>query len=206
MASKYSLPAMTYRLNRGIRDEEVAMCVGCMEMVDAVAGGVAYSRNPWTSGMTRVVINAAWGLPKSVVDGSTACDLFVVARGDPLSIRRREIALKEQKFICYPEEGVCRLDLTGEQGKASSLTDEQALEIARLAVLLEEYYGTPQDMEWAIDEKGAVVLLQCRPLQKREAQNESHPNHRRGRPAGKGPPGRRGHGEPGRRVQDRFSS
>lgn len=173
LASKYSLPAMTYRLNRGIRDEEVAMCVICMEMVDAFAGGVAYSRNPMDIRDDGVVINAAWGLPKSVVDGSTACDLFVVARGDPPSIRRREIALKEQKFTCYPQEGICRMDLTGEQGKASSLTDGQALEIARLAILLEEYYGIPQDMEWAIDEKGDLVLLQCRPLRKREAQNEA---------------------------------
>ncbi|MEW6668469.1 MAG: PEP/pyruvate-binding domain-containing protein [Thermodesulfobacteriota bacterium] len=173
VASKYSPPAMTYRLNRGIRADEVAMCVICMEMVDAVSGGVAYSRNPLDIRDDAVIINAAWGLPKSVVDGSTACDLFVVARGDPLKIRRREIAVKEQKFTCYPEEGVCRLDVTGPQAGIPSLTDEQVLEVARLAVLLEEHYGTPQDMEWATDEKGAVLLLQCRPLQKRANEIET---------------------------------
>jgi pyruvate,water dikinase len=125
VASKYSLPAMTYRLNRGIRDEDVAMCVGCMHMVDAVAGGVMYSRNPVNIRDDAVVINAVWGLPKSVVDGSATADLFVVSRGDPMTIRRKDIPYKDQKFVCYPDEGVCRLDLTGEVGELASLTDDQ---------------------------------------------------------------------------------
>jgi pyruvate,water dikinase len=172
VASKYSLPAMTYRLNRGIRDEGVAMCVGCMEMVDAVAGGVAYSRNPIDIRDDAVVINSVWGLPKSVVDGSTAADLYVVSRGDPMALRLKEIATKEQKFVCYPEEGVCRLDLVGEESTVPSLTDAQALEIARLAVLIEDYYRSPQDIEWAVVENGDLMLLQCRPLQQKEAGEE----------------------------------
>jgi len=167
VASKYSLPAMTYRLNRGIRDEDVAMCVGCVHMVDAVSGGVMYSRNPVNIRDDAVVINAVWGLPKSVVDGSATADLFVISRGDPMVIRRKDIPFKEQKFVCYPEEGVCRLDLTGDVGGLASLTDDQALVLARLGVRLEAYYQTPQDIEWAIDEDGNITVLQCRPMQQR---------------------------------------
>jgi len=172
VASKYSLPAMTYRLNRGIRDEDVAMCVGCMEMVDAVCGGVTYSRNPIDIREEAVLINAVWGLPKSVVDGSVKADLFVVSRSEPMVVRRKEIARKEQKFICYPEEGVCRLDLAGEQAEEPSLTDQQALDVARMAVLVEDYYGSPQDVEWAIQEDASLLLLQCRPLQQRKPEKE----------------------------------
>ena len=110
VASKYSLQAMTYRLNRGIRDEDVAMCVGCMRMVDALAGGVTYSRNPVDMTDDAVIINAVWGLPKSVVDGSSASDLFIVSRSDPMRIIHKEIARKEEKYVCYPGEGVCRMD------------------------------------------------------------------------------------------------
>ena len=175
MASKYSLTAMTYRLNRGIRDEGVAMAVGCMEMVDAVSGGVMYSRNPLDIRDDAVVINATWGLPKSVVDGSAAADLFIVSRGDSMAIREKAIPVKDQKFVCYPEEGVCRLEVTGEESRLASLTDDQAKELALLGVRIEAYYKRPQDIEWAVDGKGAVVILQCRPLIQK-AEGEKNPN------------------------------
>ena len=164
VASKYGLPGMSYRLNKGIRDEDVAMCVGCLQMANAVSGGVVYSRNPVNIRDDALVINSVWGLPKSVVDGSTTPDLFVLSRTDPVEIREKEIALKERKFVCYPDEGVCRLDLAGEEGAKGSLSDEQAVELAGLALKLEAYYGGPQDIEWALEADGSFVILQCRPL------------------------------------------
>lgn len=172
VASKYGITAMTYRLNKGIRDEEVAMCVGCMEMVDAVSGGVMYSRNPLNIRDDAVVINATWGLPKSVVDGSAATDLYVVSRGDPMVLRERDIPRKEQKFVCYPDEGVCRLDTTGDESDRPSLSDAQALELAGIAVQMEKLYGRPQDIEWAVGRNGGMVLLQCRPLEQRAGARE----------------------------------
>ncbi|MFC1821883.1 PEP/pyruvate-binding domain-containing protein [Thermodesulfobacteriota bacterium] len=168
VASKYGLSAMTYRFNRGIRDEAVAMCVGCLPMVDALAGGVVYSRNPVNLREEAVIINSVWGLPKPIVDGSISTDLFVISRKEPMEIIRKEIAVKEQKFVCYPDEGVCRLDMTDEEAKQSSLTDDEALVIARLAMKLEEYYGIPQDVEWAIDTNRSIIVLQCRPLQQKD--------------------------------------
>ncbi len=165
LASKYGLPAMTYRLNRGIRDEDVAMCVGVIAMVDARSGGVTYSRNPVNLRDDHVVINSVWGLPKPVVDGSTPVDLFMVARTDPPSISAREIPDKQQKYVCYEDEGVCRLDITGQERCDPSLTDEQVIEIARLAIQLEMHHGVAQDMEWAVRTDGTTLLLQCRPLQ-----------------------------------------
>ncbi|MCA1989201.1 MAG: PEP/pyruvate-binding domain-containing protein, partial [Desulfarculus sp.] len=98
VASKYSLQAVFYRLSRGIRDEDVAMCVGCLAMVDAQAGGVTYTRNALDIRDQNLYLNSVWGLPKSVVDGATPVDLFVVERGDPPRVVRQEIARKDQKF------------------------------------------------------------------------------------------------------------
>ncbi len=169
LASKYSLAAISYRLNKGFRDEDVAMCVGGLVMVNAMAGGVTYTRNPVELHDHGVFINASWGLPKAVVDGSDACDLFVVSRQEPMALTREDVHVKERKFVCYPEEGVCRLDLTGEDKARPSLTAAQAVELARLAVTIEAHYGVPQDIEWAIDPQGTIFLLQCRPLQQKQA-------------------------------------
>ncbi|MBW2609890.1 MAG: pyruvate, water dikinase [Deltaproteobacteria bacterium] len=166
IASKYSHTAMAYRLSRGIRDEGLAMCVGCTGMVDAVSGGVTYSRNPVDREDTSIVINSVWGLPKSVVDGSVASDIFIIDRTEPMRVIRKEIPFKEQKFMCYAKEGVCRMDMVGDKGGLASLAEEQAVELARLASKAEEYYGMPQDMEWAIDHDGSIIVLQCRPLQR----------------------------------------
>ncbi len=168
IASKYSLQAITYRLNRGFRDEDISMCVGALVMVDAVCGGVIYSRNPVNISDDSVFINSAWGLPKSVVDGSVDCDLIVVSRTEPMSVIREDIKNKEKKFVCYPDEGICRIDLTGDSCLTPSITREQALALADFAVVIEEYYGVAQDIEWAIDPSGKIYFLQCRPLQQME--------------------------------------
>jgi pyruvate,water dikinase len=164
LASKYSPQAMTYRLNRGIPDEDVAMCVGVMAMVDATAGGVIYSRNPLDIRDDAIRIHSALGLPKSVVDGSVATDEFVVRRGPPPELAERHIREKDQVFVCLPGEGVCRTETTGERAGEPSITDAQALELAKAAVKLEAMYGAPVDVEWAVDASGAILFLQCREL------------------------------------------
>ena len=164
VASKYSLEAITYRFNRGIVDEDVAMCVGCLAMVDAKCGGVAYSRDPMGQHREAVLINAVWGLPKSVVDGTIVGDTYAVSRNEPHEILGREIRFKPKKFVCYPMEGVCRIDLTGNESHEPALGDEQAMELAKAAMKLETHYGAPQDVEWAFDGSGNLFILQSRPL------------------------------------------
>ncbi len=164
VAGKYGPPAISYRLSRGIVDEEIAMSVGCMAMVDAQSGGVIYSCNPLNIRDDSIYIHSAWGLPKSVVDGSGPSDRFVVARSAEMKILEREINNKSRQFVCYPDEGVCRLDVVKERSREPSISDEQVLGLAGIALRLEEYYGSPQDIEWAIDRLGSIYILQCRPL------------------------------------------
>ncbi|MEW6670949.1 MAG: PEP/pyruvate-binding domain-containing protein [Thermodesulfobacteriota bacterium] len=175
VASKYSLSAITYRLNRGYKGEEIAMCVGCLAMVDAESGGVAYSRNPVDLSDDSIFINSVWGLPKPVCDGSVDSDLFVVSRIPPMRVVFEEPRKKEQKFVCFPQEGICRMDLTGDAGLQPSLTPEQAAALAETAVRLEEYYRAPQDIEWAVARDGALLVLQSRPLKQMEAVKRDYP-------------------------------
>lgn len=164
LASKYAPTAITYRFNKGIRDEDVAMCVGCMEMIDSAAGGVMYSHHPTDPRCDDIVINAVHGLAKLVVDGSSSPDLYVIRRADALHIVAKEIADKRHKYVCLPEEGVCREEID-QEGQAPALTDAQILDLAQIALRLEEHFQGPQDIEWCLDQAGQLYILQCRPLQ-----------------------------------------
>lgn len=174
IASKYGVTAMAYRINRGIPDDEVPMCVGCMEMVDALAGGVAYSIDPLGK-EERVVINAVLGLPRAVVDGSAEVDVFHVSRTSPAEILERRIAVKPFRLDAAPEEGVIRRTLSGKEAVRPSLTDAQALRVAETALDFERFYGLPQDVEWAFDRQGQLLILQSRALPGLEEADESAP-------------------------------
>jgi pyruvate, water dikinase len=169
LSSKYSPQAIAYRLNMGFRDEDIAMCVGCMAMVDALSSGVAYSRDPGNIRSDVVLINAVWGLAKSVVDGTVSPDLFVVSKASPGKILTKEIRRKDQKFVCVADEGVCRMALAGEEKDDPAIREDQALALANLAQRLEQHFGAPQDIEWTIGKDGIIQILQSRPLRQVDA-------------------------------------
>ena len=143
VASKYAVTAMSYRFQRGIPDEAAPMSVGVLSMVQALAGGVAYSRDPVASrqGRGQVTLNAVPGLPQAVVDGAVTPDVFAFSRQNPPELLEKHIAHKAFRLDCAPEalQGVVRSDLEGEAAVRPSLTDAQARELAQVALALEEY-------------------------------------------------------------------
>jgi len=173
VASKYTPQAISYRLSMGFKDEDIAMSVGCMAMVDAVSSGVMYSVDPGNIRNNVVFINAVWGLAKTVVDGTVSPDLFVISKNQPGQILKKEISTKEQRFLCFAEEGVCRMALVGEDKDKPAITDDQVFALADLAGRLEDYYGSPQDIEWSIGEDGVIRILQSRPLRQMDVDTKT---------------------------------
>jgi len=172
VASKYTPQAMHYRQQRGLRDSDVAMSVGCLAMVDARTSGVAYTANPSDPEDCNVVISATWGLPKTIVDGRFGNDVFVVHRdlqqtvGEEhrLEITGREVGVKDTIFVSDPEEGVARREVDAEKAREPCLSDSEVLKIADVALRLEAHFEAHQDVEWAINGDGELIVLQCRPL------------------------------------------
>ncbi|WP_320170530.1 PEP/pyruvate-binding domain-containing protein [Maridesulfovibrio sp.] len=163
VASMYTAAAVTYRLNHGLRDDEMVMCVGCMEMVDAVAGGVVYTCDPSGAVEGMMVVSSVSGLPCSVVDGSTCSDLWLVDR-DTLEIRSENIAAQEWgNFLAMSGEVVSRM-LPDGRADQPSITADTLSELVRTAMRVEKHFGSPQDIEWALAEDGTLYILQSRPL------------------------------------------
>ncbi|MDY6837060.1 MAG: PEP/pyruvate-binding domain-containing protein [Thermodesulfobacteriota bacterium] len=173
VASKYTPQAISYRLSMGFKDEDIAMSVGCMAMVDAVSSGVMYSVDPGNIRNNVVFINAVWGLAKAVVDGTVSPDLFVISKDQPGQILKKEISTKEQRFLCFAEEGVCRMALVEGDKDKPAIADDQVLALAELAARLEDYYGSPQDIEWSIGQDGVIRILQSRPLRQLDVETKA---------------------------------
>ncbi len=163
VSSKYSTNAIIYRLNKGIRDDEVAICVGCMPLVKSICGGVVYTRNPLDAQDEMVSVHSVFGLPGLVVEGGQS-DIVVVSRDKPLRVVEHDIAEKQITAVPTDKPGVTRVSLLGKRTNKASINDEQAVELTRQTLLIEQHFGTAQDVEWTIDESGAIVFLQSRPL------------------------------------------
>jgi pyruvate,water dikinase len=169
VASKYTPQAMHYRLQRGLRDDQIAMCVGCLAMIDARAGGVAYTGNPNDSRDDDVHVTAALGLPATVVDGRFSSDQYRVRRGDPPALVSRDVAFKTARLVARPSEGVTREGVPRQVADRPALADDEVVELARQTLLLEDHFGGRQDVEWAAAEDGQLYILQARPLRQRDS-------------------------------------
>ena len=151
-------------MSKGIRDEDIAMSVACIQMVESVASGVAYSRHPFNILEDDVLISAVWGLGPYAVDGVITPDSYKVAKNDALSILATEISHKPVQLVSNPDGGLMELPVEPELQDSPCLTPDQIRLLADYVVKLEKHYGCPQDTEWAVDGKGKLLILQTRPL------------------------------------------
>ncbi len=161
VASKYSPQAITYRLGRGLEDREVAMCCCVLTMVDAVSAGVLYSACRTEAGV-QTLVQAVRGLGLSAVDGSAVPDSILLDRKHG-RLTGRTSGRQDSLFACAAGEGTEALGVASGFRGVPILSDDEALEVARLAWRLEDHVGMPLDMEWAIDRNGRAFVLQVRP-------------------------------------------
>ena len=165
LASLYSPGAVSYRSLVIPKDKPImAMSVGCLKMVDAETSGVMYSSDPNDLNNDVVIINANWGLGKTVVDGSVDADYYVVQKEEPFDILEKKTGTKEISVIAVKDGGIQEINTPPERQKEHCLSDEQISNLARQAVLIEHYMKRPQDIEWSIDGKGNIYMLQSRYL------------------------------------------
>jgi len=167
LASLFSDRAAAYQARLGYDIRGMKMSVACVVMVDAVASGVAYSSSPHGDRNT-LVINAAWGLGTSIVEGQTDADLFRVSRDNPREIVETRVGAKEIMVVPGGKGGVESIATPLDRRNQPSLSADQVSELARQAIAIERHFRKPQDIEWALDRDGSISILQARPLRAAE--------------------------------------
>ncbi|THU04134.1 phosphoenolpyruvate synthase [Lampropedia puyangensis] len=176
-ASLYNDRAISYRVHKGFEHDVVALSVGVQRMVrsDTGAAGVMFTIDTESGFEDVVFITASYGLGETVVQGAVNPDEFYVhkpaLKAGKKSVIRRNLGSKLiQMVFATPEEKaatgklVQTVDVPTELRNRYALSDEDVAELARYALIIEEHYGRPMDVEWGRDgTDGKLYILQARP-------------------------------------------
>ena len=160
-ASLWTGRAIGYRQRQGIRPEDVSMAVVVQQLVAAEVAGVVFTANPVTGARDELMINAAWGLGEAIVSGRVTPDTIVINKQTG-AIASQEIASKEVMTV-RSEEGTREEPVPAGKRQRAALEPAQAAELARLGVKIEQLYGQPMDIEWAMCD-GRIFIVQARPV------------------------------------------
>ncbi len=164
LASLYSPEALVYRQKMGMLGEEAAMAVLCQAMIPARASGVLHTMDVGGQERDCLVIFAAWGLGRTVVESQGPADRYVVERDYPHQIRLQEIARKENLVRAMAGGGEEEVPVPAEDQSRETLSEAILVTLGREALTLERYFKRPQEIEWALDQAGNCWVLQSRAL------------------------------------------
>jgi pyruvate,water dikinase len=166
-ASLYTPRAIAYRIKNDFAHEKVLISVGVQKMVNSKAAGVMFTLNPTDGDISKVLIEGNWGLGETVVSGSVNPDKFVVDKV-MLEINERTVSTKHIECVYDLERGeVVNADVEENMQCTCCLADDEIKALVAAAKNIENHYGRPMDIEWAIDKDISfpenMFIVQARP-------------------------------------------
>jgi pyruvate,water dikinase len=174
-ASLYNDESVSYRRRQGMGENGLAMGVVIQRMVSPRAAGVMFTRSPVTGDRSVVAIEGTWGLGSALVAGEVTPDSFTVSKVTGEITGRRVSAKLRAHFFLPNGQGISAQPMPPALRRSPCLTDDEARALALVGRRVEEHYGVPQDIEWALlgdgpgdpalhaDSADRIVLLQSRP-------------------------------------------
>jgi pyruvate,water dikinase len=166
-SSLFTPRAIFYRNEKGFAHEKVFISVGVQKMVNSKAAGVMFTLNPVLGDTHQIVIEGNWGLGEAVVSGSVTPDDFVVDK-ETLKVTEKRLAKKTVQYIRDPKTGnTIHAEVPQEKQEQPCINEDEIHKLADLAKRIEQHYGKPQDIEWAIDKDipypSNIFIVQSRP-------------------------------------------
>ncbi|MCL2140568.1 MAG: phosphoenolpyruvate synthase [Dehalococcoidia bacterium] len=164
-ASLFESRAIYYRDQQKYDHLKVGIAVPVQRMVASEASGVMFTVEPLTSDTNKIVIEAIYGLGEGIVSGEVTPDLFIIDKQNT-TILSRKISLQDKKLIrntsADSDNPNIWVAVSGAREK-QKIADSEVIKLAEIAKLLENHYGSPQDIEWAA-EGGKIYIVQTRPV------------------------------------------
>lgn len=173
-ASLYNDRAISYRVHHGFAHGDVAISAGVQRMIrsDVGASGVMFTVDTESGFDQAVFITSAYGLGEAVVQGAVNPDEFYVFKpalaAGKSAILKRGLGHKAVKMMYTDDTALGKsiefVDVDEADRRRFSLTDSEVEDLAKDAVIIENHYGRPMDIEWAKDGlDGGLYILQARP-------------------------------------------
>ena len=161
-SSLYTSQAIFYRCARGFRDASVSMAVVVQRMVAAEKSGVVFTVDPIQRNPYNMIVEAVWGLGEGVVSGTMTPDHYRVDR-ETYELVYEFIPDKRSMYRQDDEGGVVLVEVPADKVSARVLGSDELRQLVDLGNKVEEHFGSPQDIEWSL-ENGQIHLLQSRPI------------------------------------------
>jgi pyruvate,water dikinase len=166
-ASLFTPRAISYRIKNNFPHEKVLISVGVQKMVNSRAAGVMFTLNPTDGDLSKVVIEGSWGLGETVVSGSVNPDKFILDKV-VMETTDRTVSTKHIECVFDSQKGeVVHSDVDPNMQCACCLEDKEVKELGNLGKHIEQHYGRPMDIEWAIDKDLSfpenMFIVQARP-------------------------------------------
>lgn len=159
-ASLFTERAVVYRQQNSFSHRQVELAVVVQQMVFSEVSGIMFTADP-ISGNRRVAsIDASFGLGEALVSGLVSADLYQVKDE---KIIKKQLSKKNLLIKAQTDGGTESFNILEKDSLSPSLSDEQALQLARIGRKIEAHFGSPQDIEWAIAD-GSIYILQSRPI------------------------------------------
>ncbi|MFA5455727.1 MAG: phosphoenolpyruvate synthase [Sulfurimonas sp.] len=169
-ASLFTDRAISYRTSRGFSHFKVALSVGVQKMVrsDISSSGIMFTIDTESGSENIILINSIWGLGENVVSGRVNADEFFIfkptLKNGINTILKRSLGSKKEKMLYSKDVHTLNVKTSQEEQNSFSISDSEAIALAKQAVIIEEHYGRPMDIEWAKDGNDSkLYIVQARP-------------------------------------------
>ncbi len=177
-SSLFTPRAIFYRHEKGLIDAYVSVAVVIQQMIQSHVSGITFTVHPVTEDPDQMIIEAAYGLGEAIVGGLVTPDSYIVHKSD-MSIFDINVGHQTRKLMKTPKDKIIKtvnkkfvkdedganewIEIGGE-GEKQKLTGKQIIEVAEVCKKIEDHYGFPCDIEWAMDDKGKIFITQSRPI------------------------------------------
>ncbi len=160
-SSLFTPRAIFYRVQQGFSHDEVKLSIVIQRMVNSFTSGIMFTSDV-TLGKPYSLIEGGWGLGEMIVSGTVTPDTYIVKKKD-LTIHSKILGKQLEQMIRNDEGGNIQLEVEEAKKSVQKIPDEMIIEVAEAGNLIEDHYGRPMDVEWAVEDD-ILYILQARPV------------------------------------------